>query len=142
MADFVAKQHQEYHERLKKLCVARITFDKRFDVDWQHIDLKADKEQIRANIGSEQLASVIRDGTLCLDECEHHGVMSKIAIDGKFTNFPWVEWPSMTEQVKESVVIRVVVREGKRSINVVVTAYDLREENIQGHPNEVNYEIW
>lgn len=142
MEEFLAKQHQQFHEKLKKLCGNRVEFDKHFIVDWQHIDRKADKEQVRANLGSEQLASVIKFGTLCVEDCERFDMHSKIAIDGKFLNFQWLEYPSMETKILDSVVVRVVVREGKRNVHVVVTAYDLREENIKGQPNEVSYEIW
>lgn len=142
MADINTKQYQKFHQSLKPLCQSRVSFEKRFVVDWQHIDRKAVKEQIRANIGSEQLASVIRDGTLHLELCESLGVHSKVVIDGKFIDFPWMEWPSMEVRTMESVVIRVVVREGKKGIHLVITAFDLFEKNIVGQPNEVSYEIW
>ncbi len=70
----------------------------------------------------EQFASVIRDGSFQLELCESFDLHSKIVVDGKFLDF---EWPSMESKTKESVVLRVVVREGKKGIHLVMTAFDL-----------------
>ena len=135
--------YMKYHEELKSFCINQVIFETKFIVDFYHIDRKANSEQIRANLGKEQLASIILNGSLNYEDSKIKASgRCEIAIEGCFRDFPWLVLPTLTVEIKEQVYIRVVVREGKRGINVIVTAYDLWEQHINQKVNEVEYEIW
>jgi hypothetical protein len=144
MADFVNKQHTLFHETLEVLCANRPDFESNFKVDWQHIDRKADKEKIRANLGTEQLASVIKNGSLNLAECKRiKGSRCEIAVEGHFKNFPWFDVDTNMENVVAVLYVRVIVRERlRRAPHIVVTAYNLWTSKVNPCVNEVSYEIW
>ena len=79
---FLEKKHLEFHEKIKEICVNRQRFKGGFKVNYSHIDKKSGVEFVRANLGDEQLASVIRGGQLNFEECQAKGSnCSEVAIE-------------------------------------------------------------
>jgi hypothetical protein len=144
MADFTTMRYRRFHQTIAGLCVDRKTFEAAIKVDWLHIDEKADKEQIRANLGSEQLASVLKNGSLNVAQCRNiSGSRVEIAVEGCFKAFPWLDWTTMEVNSSNDVYVRVVIREKRGAgLHIIVTAYDLWTHKINAAVNEVPYEIW
>ena len=147
MEEFKNKKYLEFHNEIKPFCENWGKFEQKFSVDWGHIDKKADVEFIRANLGAEQLAGLILDGDVNTHNCEYVGSKRKIAIEGKITGKD--DWVRVIDKEKgifeevgiDCVYLRVIVREGNR-VHAIITAYDLKPENINKNVSEVKYYVW
>ena len=141
---FLEKRHLEFHEKIKEMCVNRQRFKGGFKVNYSHIDKKSGVEFVRANLGDEQLASVIRGGQLNFEECQAKGSnCCEVAIEACMLNLQCVDFSKSEDKAitLPKVWLRVVVRE-KRKLHVVVTAYELHEDKINLQVPEVESEIW
>ncbi len=146
MESNLEKCFDDFHEEIKRHCSNRVVFRKHFRVDYQHIDRKSDSEEFRLNLGDETLAAIIRGGTLNYDQSTKQGNRITLALEAKLINFEWMTLGDIENQkpprIEEEVYVRAVVRNGKRGITVIVTAYDLFKNNINHSVKEVNHEIW
>jgi hypothetical protein len=149
MSDFTKRRLKEFHEALKPCCRTQKRFHESIRVDRNHIAKSAEKDpnMIRLSIGDEQIAAVIATGQLNEGQSRMNGTLPEVAVEGKFRDFPWTELDTTggdktVDHIEPLMVVRVVVREGKRK-HIAVTAYQPWREDINpDHLPEVTYDFW
>jgi hypothetical protein len=133
-----------FHKKVKQFCASDRAFRTHFQIDKKHIYERAVEslQWIRFGIGNEDMAALIQQGEVNYSRSGFKGNKTEIAIEGKFTNFSWVNPDAnYTEVITPEVKIRIILREKKGRLSAIVSVYEDKEigdENLK----EVNRYVW
>ncbi len=134
-----SKRVEKIVRQLRENAKSRAAFRQHYQVDKGHILWRGaeSSNEIRFQITNQHFASVIV-GRLVNKDRSFANQRVEVVFEGVFKAFTVVV--NMREELKENVLIRVVVAHREKSKHLVVTAYDLKDEDIALYP-KVEY-VW
>ena len=134
-----SKRIEKIVRQLRENAKSRSAFRQHYQVDKGHIFWRGaeSSNEIRFQITNQHIASVIVGGLYNKDR-SFINPRIEVVFEGVLKAFVLVV--NMREEVRENVLIRVVVAHREKGKHLVVTAYDLKEEDVALYP-KVQY-VW
>ncbi len=138
------------HNDLKKACETYKSCTQKIEVNKgiAHAVKRGQEEDeatriLREMIGRREIAAIILQGSLRLDQCRDKGSHIEVAIEGVLKHWETFDFKNDLGVCFPEVHIRVVARDTGSRMYLIVTFYPLWEENKEDGTPEVNCdEIW